>query len=249
MKDRCALMFFLAAALVPAIARAQIDTERVPPGQDSSDLYRRAAASQIVVVGTVAASEGVSKRMTDQLIQRVKAEGDLSLALGGTLYTIHPEDILCRQADFKTEMAKPLATPQTLYMFMARDEPLFVDSHRKETLVVGQRYLLFLVAPPSHVLQNWISSFQLNPKYDYYRGEELSRGVVPLSQDANDPKLLERVTQLCGALKPTNLTDKLVALRKLSTSGDPVLREEAALAEAALKAQLPNRKWFCCAHP
>jgi hypothetical protein len=84
------------------------------------------------MVGTVAASEGVSKRMTDELMKRVKTEGDLSLTLGGMLYTIHPEDILCRQADFKTEMAKPHATPQPLYMFVARDEPLFADSHRKK---------------------------------------------------------------------------------------------------------------------
>jgi hypothetical protein len=36
--------------------------------------------------------------------------------------------------------------------------------------------------------------------------------------------------------------DKLTALKKLSASGDPVLREEATLAEVALKTQFPNRK-------
>ena len=46
MEDRRAFMFFLIVTLVPAFARSQIDTERIPPAQDSSDLYRRAAASQ-----------------------------------------------------------------------------------------------------------------------------------------------------------------------------------------------------------
>jgi hypothetical protein len=242
MEDRRAFMFFLIVTLVPAFARSQIDTERIPPAQDSSDLYRRAAAGQLVVVGTVVASEGVSKRPTEELVQRVKTDGDLSLMVGGSLYTIHIEDILCREADFKTEVSTPHPTPQTLYMFVARDEPLYVDSHRREVLVVGQRYLLFLVPPPSQVVQNWISSSQLNPKHDYYRGEELSRGVVALSQDPNDSKLLERVTQLCGALKPTSLKDKFAALKRLSTSADPVLSEQATLAEVALKSQLSKQK-------
>ena len=235
MESRRALVFFLILTLAPSIIRAQIDTERIPPSQDSRDLYRRAAASQLVVVGTVVASEGVSKRTTEELVQSVKTESDLSLMVGGSLYTIHIEDILCREADFRTEVSTPHPTPQTLYMFVTRDEPLYVDSHRREALVAGQRYLLFLVTPPTRVVQNWITSFQLNPKHDYYRGEELSRGVISLSQDAHDPKLLQRVTQLCGALKPANITDKLAALKKLSTSDDPLLREEATLAEAALK--------------
>src|ERR1700680_3552599 len=127
------------------------------------------------------------------------------MMVGGSLYTIHIEDMLCRKADFKTEVSTPHPTPQTLYMFVARDEPLYVDSHRREVLVSVR-----------HTCSSWC---RLRPRWSRtgsvhsnlirnmitIAGEELSRGVVPLSQDTNDSKLLERVTQLCGALKPTSI--------------------------------------------
>jgi hypothetical protein len=89
------LGFFLGMTFTTSLF-AQIDTERIPPKQDSEDLFQRAAASQFVVIGTITKSVGISKRMTPELLKRVNSENDLSLAFGGTLYTISVESTVCR---------------------------------------------------------------------------------------------------------------------------------------------------------
>lgn len=224
-------------------ATGQIDTERIPPEQDTNDLYLRAAASRFVVIGTVTKTDGVSRRMTPELLHRVKAEGDLSLALGGVLYGIRIENVVCRQTDFESEAHTPLEAPQTAYMFLPQDEPLFVNGHRKETLLQGQRYLLFLVAAPPQVQRKWVALFQLDPKQNYFRGQDLSRGLVPLFRQTakgfapTRPPVLDKIVQLCKAVRPPHFEQKLAALKKLASSGDPVLRREAEVAAQALQAQ------------
>src|SRR5260370_8559091 len=101
------LALFLGTTFSAAIAIAQIDTERIPPEDDLSDLYPRAVASQFVVIGTVVKTDGVSQRMTSELLRRVKDEGDLSLALGGGLYTIRVESTFCRQTNFTADAHTP----------------------------------------------------------------------------------------------------------------------------------------------
>src|SRR5882762_4573014 len=88
-------------------------TERIPPEYDLSDLYPRAVASRFVVIGTVVKTDGVSQRMTSELLRRVKDEGDLSLALGGGLYTIRVESTVCRQTDFRADAYTSSEAPQT----------------------------------------------------------------------------------------------------------------------------------------
>jgi hypothetical protein len=234
---------FLGTTFSAAIAMAQIDTGRIPPEQDSGDLYVRAAASRFVVIGTVVSTDGVSHRMTPELLRRVKAEGDLSLAVGGSLYRIRVQSTVCRQADFSADAHTSSEAPQTAYVFLPRDEPMFVNGHERETLLPGQRYLLFLAAAPSQVLQKWTELFQLDPKQDYYRGEELSRGVVPLFRQTGEgftpmqPPVLEEVAQLCRAVRPPRVEEKLAALKLLASSSDLVLQKEAEAAANALRAK------------
>lgn len=230
----------IALTYVPA---RQIDTERISPEQDMGDLYLRAAASRFVVIGTIAKTDGVSQRMTPELLQRVKAESDLSLTLGGGLYTIRIESTVCRQTDFEVDAYTSMEAAHTAYMFLPRDEPLFVNGHRRETLLAGQRYLLFLAAVPPRVQQKWVELFQLDPKEHYYRGEELSRGVVPLFRQTAEgftpmqPPVLGKIVQLCQAVRPPHLAEKLEALKTLASSGDSVLQREAEIAVNALRSQ------------
>ena len=236
-------------------AGRQIDTERIPPEQDSSDLYRRAAASRLVVIGTVVKSEGIGKRLSQSDIEKMKRpapNGTIVLSLdgtfGGSLYTVQIENILCRQADIHSSApdAPEISRPgQFAHIFVPRDEPMFTDGHEREMLLAGQRYLLFLVLTPQPVRKGWVDSFQLDPKQEYYRGEELSRGVIPLPENRKaqkQPLVLRRVAQLCHALRPVTLAGKLAALRTLAASRDPVLKEEAGVAVKALQAQSRSPK-------
>jgi len=230
---------------------AQIDTPVVAPQKDVGDIYRRAAASRIVVVGTVLRSEGVGSRPSesdkDNLLGPVPEEGKAIVSLptlSGSLYTVQVEETLCRQEEFsgvRVPGDQLIVGPEkAVYVFVPRSEPMFVNGHRQEFLLQGGRYLLFLVEPTPEKQEEWTKSFKLDPKRVYYRGEELSRGVIPLAKSTPEnplqgkPPVLEKVTRLCDALRPKNVPDKLAALKKLAASGDPILVKEAKAAAVAL---------------
>ncbi len=63
---RMLILFALFGLMVPAYA--QLDTESIPPAKDERDLFARAAASRLVIVGTVIKSEGKSERLSDEAI-------------------------------------------------------------------------------------------------------------------------------------------------------------------------------------
>ncbi len=231
--------FLLILTLVNAItAKAQIDTPIVAPGQDFGDLYTRAAASRFVVVGTVTRSDGVSKRLTKDLEAKIKAEGNLSLMVGGSLYVIEVENTVCRQGDFRVRSTTSSEIPQTVYIFLPRDEPAVVDNHQREMLLPGQRYLLFLVALDQETFERWTTTYDLDPHRSYFRGEQRARGVVPLKP--GELGVLEKTTRLCEAMRPPEVAQKLAALKKLKDSGDTVLEKEARAAEENLRAAKPN---------
>lgn len=253
MRKQLSVLFLISFGASLTNAQIAIDTERIPPEYDSNDLYRRAAASRVVVVGTVAKSEGVSKRLSQADIDKMKRpapSGTTSVALdgvvGGSLYAIDIENTVCRQADFRPSTIQANNTIQSVFIFVPRDEPMFTGGHQRERLVVGERYLLFLTPTPPEVRKKWVESFNLDRKLDYYRTEQLSRGVVPLRRSQEDskkaPSVLERLTQLCRALRPPELAEKLEAVRTLARSDDPVLRREAIEAETALQAQTRPQK-------
>ena len=62
------------------VSRAQIDTLGVPPEKDFNDLYKRAAASQFVVVGKIVKTEGIGEHWTKELNDRIKSANDLRVA-------------------------------------------------------------------------------------------------------------------------------------------------------------------------
>ena len=203
-------------------------------GQELGDLYRRAAASRFVVVGKVIKLDGVADRAWNRPM--------MDENFGGYLYSIAIEKTVCRQADFSAPVnvvdAPPLAEADPVVYLLSPYKPMVPGV---ESLELGQRYLLFLVLPDRQQQKKWTDSLYLDPLKVYHRGEEQARGVVLLPpQDPDNPatkppEVLDKVTQLCQAMRPASVTEKLEALQKLAASGDPILRHEAGEAMQALQ--------------
>src|SRR5205807_10453927 len=78
-------------------ARAQLDSESIPPAQDQRDLFARAAASRLLIIGTIIKSEGKSERVPPEELAERLNKGTVR---GGSLLTVQVEEIVCRQSDF-----------------------------------------------------------------------------------------------------------------------------------------------------
>jgi hypothetical protein len=202
--------------------------------QEIGDLYRRAAASRFVVVGKVV--------RLDLVADRSWKRPTMDENFGGYLFSIAIEKTVCRQGDLSahTNMADappPAEADSMVYLLSPIDPPVA----GVEKLELGQRYLLFLVLPDRQQQKKWIDTLYLDPLKVYLRAEEQTRGVVllpPLDSDnpaAKPPEVLDKVTQLCQAMRPASLTEKLEALQKLAASGDPILSHEADEAMQALQ--------------
>jgi hypothetical protein len=217
-----------------ATARAQLDTESTPPEKDSNDLFARAAASRLVVIGTVIKSEGVPRRIPPEELETRLKNGT---ARGGSLVTIKADETVCRQSDFDKNAPKVDEGSQVLYLFVPLDDSTLSPGHYREVLLPQHRYMLLLQALDSRPL---IADYQLDPNRSYYRGEEENRGVVPLdlpstpARTHNPPEVVDKVRKLCSAMRPANPRDKLALLDQLAQSGDPVLAREAENAKKAV---------------
>jgi hypothetical protein len=198
------------------------------------DLYRRAVASRFVVVGKVVKREPVADRAWKRPVM------DESFA--GFLYSIAIEKTVCRQADLSwhtnvADVPPPADADPVVYLLAPVKPPV----PGRETLELGQRYLLFLVLPDQKQQKEWTDSLYLDPQKVYLRGEEMARGVVLLPPPDPDhpgvkpPEVLDKVTQLCQAMHPASVPEKLEALYKLAASGDPILSHEAREAMQGLQ--------------
>lgn len=218
---RLVLVFGLMAS-----ARAQLDTESLPSGKDSNDLFARAAASRLVVIGTVIKSEGVPRRIPPEEIETRLKNGT---ARGGSLMTIQADETICRQSDFDKNAPKVSEGSQLLYLFVPLDDSDLPPGRYREVLLPQHRYLL-LRPLDSRLLA---ADYQLDPNHSYFRGEEENRGVVPLDPSSrsdrthNRPVVVEEFRKLCSAMRPANPRDKLALLDQLTQSADPVLAREA----------------------
>jgi hypothetical protein len=138
--------------------------------QEIGDLYCRAAASRFVVVGKVVKVDLVADRAWKRPVM------DESFA--GFLYSIAVEKTVCRQADFSAYPnvvdAPPPAEADPVVYLLSPVKPLIPG---KESLELGQRYLLFLVLPDQQQQKEWTDSLYLDPLKVYLRGEEQARGL------------------------------------------------------------------------
>lgn len=227
---------FLCSVILIALvasARAQLDTESIPPDQDQNDLFARAAASRLVIVGTVIKSEGVPKRIPPEALEEHLKNGT---ALGGSLVTVQIEETVCRQSDFDKNSPE-VTGPEPVSLFIPFDESGLPDGHYREILLPKHRYLLLLDPLDARSLS---AMYKLDPSGIYYRGEEQNRGVIPLEAETaagrahKPPDVVDKFRKLCTAMKPAKPTDKLALLQQLVDSGDPVLAREAENAKKAV---------------
>src|SRR5581483_2611957 len=233
-------MYKFSAILLLALmapARAQLDTPSVPPEQDQRELYVRAAASRLVIIGRVTNSKGISERVRpEDLLDRLN-KGTVQ---HGVLETIQIEEILCRQSDFESDISTPDIV-EPLYIFIPFNETNLPDGEYREVLFPNRRYLLLLTDRESAALS---AKFELDPNRIYYRGEEHLRGIIPLEPETESnktqkpPDVVDEFRKLCAAMCPPKLEDKLALLQQLTDSADPVLRREAEKAEKAVRKQM-----------
>jgi hypothetical protein len=222
-KQATLALFLLANCLLASFTFGQIDTPRIPSQFDSRDLFKRALASDLIILGTVTGVSGVGDRIDRTDIEQVKAS--LSDSLAGQVFEVKINQTLCSKSRTKA---------QRVAMFIPWRESLFTGSTRKESLLQDQNYLLFLVAVEPAIQKRWTESFELNPSETYYRGQELSRGVIPLpaTGTAATPQVavLRETQQLCWALSATELKERTSRLKELASSSDPDLKREAEIA-------------------
>lgn len=224
---------------VIASARAQIDTESIPPAQDQRDLFARAAASRLVIVGTVIKIEGVVPRTPPETSREHPSQ---SKDLRAILYTVQVEEIVCRQSDFDSAAPKIDERPQPFYLFIPFDESELPDGDYRESLLPKQRYLLLLHELDTSSLT---AAYKLDPGRIYYRGEGHNRGVIPFAPETtargtqNPPEVIDKFRKLCAAMRPPKPEDKLSMLQQLIDSGDPVLTREAENAKKSVRMNMP----------
>jgi hypothetical protein len=242
---KCAAFFaVLIATALGVNLLAQIDTELISPDKDLNDLYHRMASSRFILVGEVQKQEGVAKRRTPEIAEKIKS--DLSASLGGSLYTIRVDHIICGISDFVAPVPVKPETPKTVKIFLPRDESSWTGSRRKEILLPGRSYLLLLNSPEAPQQKLLVDTFELDPQQIYFRAEEGNRGVIPLALPTaaapipKQPEILDKVTQLCQAMAPADVEGKLAALGRLAASSDAILAKEAGEAIADLRRRTPS---------
>jgi hypothetical protein len=206
---------------VAALPQTPFNVSDILPG----GLFGMASASRLTVIGTVASSQGIGRRLTEQ--QRRDLD-DLSKTLGGSLYTIRVESIVCAQTDFERAMPRPQLTNGSLLIFQERDAPLYTGDYRRPDYLVKQRYLLFLTAIPDQ--DKLPVNYDLEAGQTYYEAVKGEKGVIPLPDDKL--RLLTNLKLLCEAVRPVELPLKLKHLHDLRRSSDPDLRQSA---EEAIK--------------
>jgi hypothetical protein len=225
-----------------ASTRPQIDTPLVPPEQDQRDLFARATASRVVIIGTVVKTEGKFETISPEAILERLHQGKDYRAV---LYTINVDEIVCQQSDFDGNAPSMTGEPKPFYLLSPLDESNLPNGSFREELLPDKRYLLLLTDHDSASLSK---TYKLDPNRIYYRGEENNRGVIPLDPDAshgktqNPPEVVDKFRKLCDAMHPLRFEDKLALLQKLAESGDPILQKEAEIAKGAIKARMAHQE-------
>jgi hypothetical protein len=218
-------------------AQAQLDTESTPPDQDQNDLFARAAASRVVIIGTVTKSEGIAKNLSPDALAEHLRNGT---AAGGSLVTVRVDETVCRQSDFD-KTAPRVDADSELYLFIPLGESDLPNGRYREVVLPGHRYLLLLDSLDTRSLT---VKYRLDPNRAYYRGEEQNRGVIPLDTTPssghirNPPEVVDEFRKLCAAMTPVKPEDKVSSLQQLVDSGDPILAKEAMNAQKAVRSSM-----------
>ena len=192
-------------------------SDQVPTGPDLDDLYARLSESTFVVKARVRTSKAVLRRDLPKATQvgpnLWKLPSLQEKDLGGTLFTVAVEEVICWQGDFAATLSARQTFPDVVHVFVSSADPLYARSrfdpnrlNRREYLLPGREYLLFLMEPPGQDML--VSTYELEPGVTYYRAFEGQRGAVALPDAAYPERpftfvtpLVKAVTTFCEAVK------------------------------------------------
>jgi hypothetical protein len=222
------------------------------PG-DTTALFERASASSYVVVATVVDSKLINNKLTAEEAEAHRRELQASegkelgvfripyeMPKSAFRYSLDVSQTLCRQSDFHPALHGLPAPDAPTYVVvpwseMGRDADV-------EDFGKGQSYLVFLEKDPQQ--GKFGELYEIDLARTYYRAHLRSRGVVelppgdPAKSSAPGARLLTAVTQLCDAVRPTDLEAKLANLARLRDSTQDLgLKTSAEAAITALRAE------------
>ena len=189
----------------------------------SADLFRLAHGSDVIATGTVSARTPRGKRLTEQELLKLD---DLSKALGGVLFTLDVDELLCVKTDFTPGVRRPQVPNKKLLIFKKRDSRFFSS----EQYALGHRYIAFLKVLPGQ--EQLVKEYQLDSGPVYYEAFEGKTGLVDLPADDS---FLTSVKAFCQALAPTSGGAKIRLLDRLAQSADPGLKDSATQASSLVR--------------
>jgi hypothetical protein len=144
--------------------------------------------------------------------------GDISESVGGSLYVLQVEEILCAKIDFDVTARKPRPKPDKILVFKDR-----IDG---EYYQLGQRYLVFLT--PHREQKDLATKYRLEAGTTYYEAFEGERGLISFAGE--EPAPVAKIKQFCRSLRGTDPNVKIRRLTSLHRSGDPELELAAGQA-------------------
>ncbi len=223
---------------------------------DFDFLYERLSGSEFVVRGKLLDFKVVLKRLSLYSIDELRRTKSAEQWEGGFLYTIEPQETLCRTPDLVP--GSPAAEPPAgrLYIFvphrdLGRDPRTISDYDLRRRfldefpdLAMGRDHLLYLRKAPHQ--EDLTSKNELDPAVTYYRTVEGDLGAVVLP-DATHPErphqfaapLLSAVTAYCGAVKAPDTATKIRNLGAIKNQfDDPAWRQSVDAAINALQRPL-----------
>lgn len=211
-------------------ALAQLDSESIPPELDQRDLYARAAASRVVIIGTVVKSEGALPRLLPGQTSRWRSNDGKDLR--ASLYIVRVEETLCRQSDFQETEPGVDNPPEPFYLFIPLDESDLPNGDFREATIPGRRYLLLLTKLDTASIS---AKYEVDPNRIYYRGTGHNRGVIPfepqtlIGREHIPPEVIDKFRKLCVAMRPPMLKDKLHCCSNWLTLETPFWRKKPRL--------------------
>jgi hypothetical protein len=219
---------------------------------DFEFLYDRLSASDFVVRGKLLDMKAVIKRLSLFSVDELRRMRNMEW-MGGSLFTIEPQEILCRQSDLVPSSLAAEPPAGRLYIFVPwrvpeRDPGRVFEYDRNRLFVnefpavaLGREYLLLLRKTPHQ--EDLTSKNELDPVVTYYRTVEGDLGAVELP-DATDrgrrqdfvTPLVSAITALCEAVKAPDVETKIRNLQAVRDhSADPAWRQSVDAAISALQ--------------
>ncbi|HLG17502.1 MAG TPA: hypothetical protein VJH03_23865 [Blastocatellia bacterium] len=147
---------------------------------------------------------------------------DLGKVVGGMLFVLQVENILCGRTDFDARVTIARPKPQKILVFKKYDREFYEGGYYQ----LGQRYLVFLT--PHREQKDLATKYRLEAGTTYYEAFEGERGLISLTEE--EPPPVAKIRQFCRAVRPAGPDVKIRRLSRLLSSGDAELEQAAVQA-------------------